>query len=224
VSYPKPTPTRRKEYDGSDFAGARFECEHRDNRHPSDDERYVASIPVKTIMKRILVGLCILSFSAGLAFAPKAAAQTVTIVVSPTTDDSYWVWNDEYQVWIWNGPEFQGDYQGHPYSYWHGRHEGGGDRNHRPGKGESSEGERPVSKENVEQPKSEQPRVEIDRSKEPQSQAAQDKEKAQAPKPEVEKSQGEEKTRTEKPKEGEKSKGENPKPDEKKDEGKQKGQ
>src|SRR5271167_1534012 len=83
-----------------------------ENRHRSNDDRDVVNIPVKRIMKRISVGLCILSFSVGLAFAPKAAAQTVTIVVSPTTDDSYWVWNDEYQVWVWNGPEFQGDYQG----------------------------------------------------------------------------------------------------------------
>jgi hypothetical protein len=61
--------------------------------------------------------------------------------------------NDEYRVWVWNGPEFQGDYEGHPYSYWHGRHEGGGDRNHRPGRGESSQGEHPVNKDKVEQSK-----------------------------------------------------------------------
>ena len=174
-------------------------------------------------MKRILIGFYTLSFLAGLAFIPKAAAQTITIIAGPTTDDSYWMWNDEYQVWLWNGPEFQGDYQGHPYSYWHGRHERGGDRNHRPMKGESSEGEHPVNKENVEQPKGEQPRVEIDKSKEPLSQPEVEKAKAQAPKPEVENSQAEEKARTEKPKEGDKSKGGNPKPDEKKDDGKQKG-
>jgi hypothetical protein len=45
------------------------------------------------------------------------------------------------------GPEFRGDYEGHPYSYWHGRHEGGGDHNHRPAKvghheGEHHEGDR----------------------------------------------------------------------------------
>ena len=40
--------------------------------------------------------------------------------------------------------------------YWHGRHQGGGDRNHRPGK---SEGERPVNRGDVEQPKAEQPKL-----------------------------------------------------------------
>src|ERR1700733_10676434 len=147
-------------------------------------------------MKKILIGLCALSICAGLV--PTICAQTVTITVGPTTDDSYWFWNDEYQVWVWNGPEFQGDYQGRPYTYWHCRHEGGGDRNHRPGKGESSHGERPVNKENVEQPKGEQARVEIDRSKEQQSQAAQEKVKEQAAKPEVQTLQGEEKAGTEK--------------------------
>jgi hypothetical protein len=100
------------------------------------------------------------------------------ITVGPTTDDSYWIWKDEYQVWVWNGPEFQGDYQGHPYSYWHGRHEGGGDRSHRPGKGESSEGEHPVNKDNVEQSKGIEPRVEFDRSKEPPPQAESCRDKA----------------------------------------------
>src|SRR3984893_16068680 len=114
-------------------------------------------------MKKILIGLCALGIFAGLT--PKTTAQTVTITVNPAMDDSYWVWSDEYQCWIWNGPEFQGDYQGHPYSYWHGRHESGGDRNHRPGKGESSEGARPVNKGNVEQSKGIEPRVEFDRSK-----------------------------------------------------------
>src|SRR6202790_1676231 len=74
------------------------------------------------LMKRALIGLCALSLFSGLAFAPKVAAQSITITVGPETDDSYWVWNDEYQCWVWTGPEFQGDYQGHPYSYWHGRH------------------------------------------------------------------------------------------------------
>jgi len=172
-------------------------------------------------MKKILIGLCALSFCVGLA--PKISAQTVTITVGPTTDDSYWIWNDEYQVWVWNGPEFQGDYQGHPYSYWHGRHEGGGDRNHRPGKGESSEGERPVNKDNVEQPKGLQPRVEIDRSKEAPTQAEVEKAKEQPSKPEVAKPKAEEKARTEKPQVEEKSKTEKPKPEEKKDDSKPKG-
>src|ERR1700686_4303677 len=131
---------------------------------------------------------------------------------------------DEYQCWIWNGPEFQGDYQGHPYSYWHGRHEGGGDRNHRPGKGEGSEVERPVNKDNVEQPKGLQPRVEIDRSKEVAPQAEVEKPKEQPPKPEVAKPKAEEKARTEKPQAEEKSKTEKPKPEEKKDDPKAKGE
>src|ERR1700674_4645434 len=160
-------------------------------------------------MKKILIGLCALSFCVGLA--PKISAQTVTITVGPTTDDSYWIWNDEYQVWVWNGPEFQGDYQGHPYSYWHGRHEGGGDRNLRPRKDESSEGERPVNKDNVEQPKGLQPRVEIDRSKEVAPQA--EVEKEQLPKPETDKPKAEEKARTGKPQAEEKSKTEKPKPE-----------
>ena len=156
-------------------------------------------------MKKFLIGLCALSLCAGLV--SKISAQTVTITVGPTTDDSYWIWNDECQVWLWNGPEFQGDYQGHPYSYWHGRHEGGGDRNHRPGKGESSEGERPVNKENVEQSKGLQPRVEIDRSKEVAPQAEVEKSKEQRPKPEAEKPKAEGKSKTEKPKPEEKKGG-----------------
>jgi hypothetical protein len=173
-------------------------------------------------MTKILIGLCALSFCVGLA--PKISAQTVTITVGPTTDDSYWIWNDEYQVWVWNGPEFQGDYQGHPYSYWHGRHEGGGDRNHRPGKSQSSEGERPVNKGNGEQPKGLQPRVEIDRSKEAPPQAEVEKAKEQPPKLEVAKPKAEEKARTEKPQAEEKSKTEKPKPEQKKDDSKAKGE
>jgi len=162
-------------------------------------------------MKKFLIGLCALSLSAGLV--SKISAQTVTITVGPTTDDSYWIWNDEYQVWLWNGPEFQGDYQGHPYSYWHGRHDGGGDRNHRPGKGESSEGKRPVNKENVGQSKGLQPRVEIDRSKEVAPQAEVEKPKEQRPKPEAEKPKAKGKSKTEKPK-----------PEGKKDDSKAKGE
>jgi hypothetical protein len=57
-------------------------------------------------MKKILIGLCAFGLFASLT--PKTAAQAVTITVGPATDDSYWVWNDEYQCWVWNGPEFQG--------------------------------------------------------------------------------------------------------------------
>jgi hypothetical protein len=173
-------------------------------------------------MKKILIGLCALSLCAGLA--PKMSAQTVTITVGPEADDSYWVWNDEYQCWIWNGPEFQGDYEGHPYGYWHGRHQGGGDRDHRPGKGQSGEAERPVNKDNTEQPKGEQPRVEIDRSQEAQPQAEVDKQKEQQPQTEVDKPKAEEKARTEKPQTEEKPKTEKPKPEEKKGDSKPKGE
>jgi hypothetical protein len=173
-------------------------------------------------MKKILIGLCALSLCAGLA--PKISAQTVTITVDPATDDSYWVWNDEYQCWIWNGAEFQGDYEGHPYSYWHGRHEGGGDRDHRPNRTESSEGQRPVNKDKVEQPKGLQPKVEFDRSKEAPPQAEAEKPKVQQSKPEVDKPKAEEKARTEKPQAEEKSKTEKPKPEEKNGDSKPKGE
>jgi hypothetical protein len=140
----------------------------------------------------------------------KISAQTVTITVGPGTDDSYWVWNDEYQVWVWNGPEFQGDYEGHPYSYWHGRHEGGGDRHHRPGKGDSSESEHPVNKDNWEQSKGIQPRVEFDRSKAAPPQAEIEKPNVQPLKPAVDMPKAEEKARSEKPQTEEKSKTEKP--------------
>jgi hypothetical protein len=62
----------------------------------------------------VTLSLCALGLSAGLI--SKTAAQTVTIRFSPATDNSYWVWNNGYQCWIWNGSEFEADYQGHPYS------------------------------------------------------------------------------------------------------------
>jgi len=174
-------------------------------------------------MKRVLIGLCALSLFTGLAFAPKVAAQSITITVGPATDDSYWVWNDEYQCWIWNGPEFQGDYEGHPYSYWHGRHHEEWGRDHRPGKGERSEGERPVNKGDVEQPRAEQPKAEVERPNAEQHKAEEvEKPKEQQPKTEVEKPKAEEKAKTEKPKEEEKK--EKPKPEEKKDDSKPKGE
>jgi hypothetical protein len=180
-------------------------------RQADTEEDASAAIPRSSpsrnskIMKKILIGLCALGVGAGLV--PKISAQTITITVGPATDDSYWVWNDRYQVWVWNGPEFQGDYQGHPYSYWHGRHEGGGDRHHHPGKSQSSEAERPVNKDNTEQPKAEQPRVEIDRSQAAQPQPEAEKQKERQPKTEVEK-----------------SKAERPKPEEKKEDPKPKGE
>ena len=99
-------------------------------------------------MKTILIGLSALSLFVG--FARTSQAQSITITagpteVSPETNDSYWVWNDEYRCWVWTGPEFRGDYRGHPYTYWHRRHEGD-DRNHRPERGhhegDHHEGER----------------------------------------------------------------------------------
>jgi hypothetical protein len=160
-------------------------------------------------MKAVLIGLCALGLFAGST--PKAAAQTITITVGPATDDSYWVWNDEYQCWVWNGPEFQGDYEGHPYSYWHERHEGGGDRNHRPGKGESREGERPVNKGDVERPKPEQPKAEVERPNAERPKPGVEKPKEQQPKTEVEKPKAQEKAKTEKPKEEEKKDDSKPK-------------
>ena len=158
------------------------------------------------------------------SFAPKVAAQSITITVGPATDDSYWVWNEEYQCWIWNGPEFQGDYEGHPYSYWHGRHHEEWGRDHRPGKGERSEGERPVNKGDVEQPRAEQPKAEVERPNAEQHKAEAEKPKEQQGKAEVEKPKAEEKAKTENPKEEEKSKKEKPKPEEKKDDSKPKGE
>jgi len=148
-------------------------------------------------MKTILIGLCALGLSAGLI--SKTVAQTVTIELSPATNDSYWVWNDEYLCWVWNGPEFQGDYQGHPYSYWHGRHEGGGDRNNRPVKGDAEPSKVAQPATVVEKAKAEQPKVE------------------ERPKVE-EKGKVEEKSKTEeKPKAEKKSKTEPPKTEDKKD-------
>jgi hypothetical protein len=167
-------------------------------------------------MKRLLIGLCAFGLCASLT--PKTVAQTVTVTVGPTTDDSYWVWNDEYQCWVWNGPEFQGDYQGHPYSYWHGRHEGGGDRNHRPGKVESGEGERPVNRGEIEQPKAGQRKTQVEtqpQREQPKSEL--EKPREQQSKTEVEQPKAGEKVKTEKPKGEEKSKTEKPKTEEKKD-------
>ena len=109
-------------------------------------------------MKIILIGLCALS--SVVASTPKTVAQAVTIELSPATNDSYWVWNDEFQCWIWNGPEFQGDYQGHPYGYWHGRHGGGGDRNNRPVKGDAEQSKVEQPRTGVEKTKAELPKVE----------------------------------------------------------------
>jgi hypothetical protein len=151
-------------------------------------------------MKTILIGLCALSLFGGLI--SKTAAQTVIITLSPATDDSYWIWSDEYQCWVWNGPEFQGDYQGHPYSYWHGRHDGGGDRNNRPVKAE------------VEPARVGQPTTEVNKRREEQPKEEQKSKVG-------EKSKVEEKTKVEKPKADQKSKAEAPKTKETK-EGKEK--
>jgi hypothetical protein len=64
-------------------------------------------------MRTILLGLCALTLFAGLT--PKTAAQTVTTTLGAPTVDSDWVWSDEYQCWLWNGPQFQGDYEGRSF-------------------------------------------------------------------------------------------------------------
>jgi hypothetical protein len=64
-------------------------------------------------MRTILLGLCALTLFAGLT--QKTAAQTVTMTLGSPTVDADWVWSDEYQCWLWNGPKFQGDYQGHSF-------------------------------------------------------------------------------------------------------------
>jgi hypothetical protein len=64
-------------------------------------------------MRTILLGLCALTLFAGLT--QKTAAQTVIAALGPPMADADWVWSDEYQCWLWNGPEFQGDYQGHSF-------------------------------------------------------------------------------------------------------------
>jgi hypothetical protein len=96
-----------------------------------------------------------------------------------------------------------------------------GARDHRPGKGE---GERPVNKGDVEQPRAEQPKAEVERPNAEQHKAEVEKPKEQQQRAEVEKPKAEEKAKTEKPKEEEKSKKEKPKPEEKKDDSKPKGE
>ena len=64
-------------------------------------------------MKTILISLCALSLFAGLT--SKTLAQPVRITLRPATSDSYWTWSDQHQCWVWSGPEFQGDYQGHSF-------------------------------------------------------------------------------------------------------------
>src|ERR1700751_3393019 len=64
-------------------------------------------------MKTILISLCVLSIFAGLT--SKTLAQSVRTTLGPATNDSCWIWSDQYQCWIWIGPEFQGDYQGHSF-------------------------------------------------------------------------------------------------------------
>ena len=81
------------------------------NKEGEAIERHATASAETKLMQAIIFGLCALSLLAGLA--PKVAAQNVTITVGPATDDSYWVWNDDYQCWLWTGPEFQGDYQVH---------------------------------------------------------------------------------------------------------------
>lgn len=83
---------------------------------------------------KLLLGLFLLFFCFSLL---GARAQSVTIQagpqeVVPFDTPSYWVWSNEYQCWIWVGPRFHGDYEGHDYGYWHHRHSGDS-RDFRPG-------------------------------------------------------------------------------------------
>jgi hypothetical protein len=64
-------------------------------------------------MRTILLGLCALTLFAGLT--PKTAAQTVTTTLDAPTLELDWVWSDEDQCWVWNGPQFEGDYEGHSF-------------------------------------------------------------------------------------------------------------
>jgi hypothetical protein len=64
-------------------------------------------------MRTFLFGLCALGLLAGLT--PRTAAQTVTTILGAPTVGLDWVWSDEYQCWVWNGPQFQGDYEGHSF-------------------------------------------------------------------------------------------------------------
>ena len=64
-------------------------------------------------MRTILLGLCAITLFAGLT--PKTAAQTLTTTLGAPPVDLDWVWSDEYQCWLWNGPQFQGDYEGHSF-------------------------------------------------------------------------------------------------------------
>lgn len=70
-------------------------------------------LTLNKFMRTILLGLCALTLFAGLA--SKTEAQNVTTTLSPLTVDSDWVWSDGYQCWLWNGPQFQGDYKGHSF-------------------------------------------------------------------------------------------------------------
>jgi hypothetical protein len=64
-------------------------------------------------MKTILISVCALSLFVGLT--SRTVAQVVTTTLGLAMNDSYWLWSDQYQCWVWSGPEFQGDYQGHSF-------------------------------------------------------------------------------------------------------------
>jgi hypothetical protein len=150
-------------------------------------------------MKKLLIGLFLL-------FATFASSQSVTITVDPQSEATHsdWIWNDECQCWIWNGPYFDGFFEGHNYEWWHQKHAGGerarppywnegnrGDRGERPhselpkrpeGDTRSSTGtviEQPKNGvEKPEAPKVETPKIEAPRPEHPkveQSRAEQSK-------------------------------------------------
>jgi hypothetical protein len=71
------------------------------------------ALTLNKFMRTLLIGFCALGLFTGLA--PKTAAQTTTTTLAAPTADLDWVWSDEYQCWVWNGPKFHGDYQGHSF-------------------------------------------------------------------------------------------------------------
>jgi hypothetical protein len=61
----------------------------------------------------LMLGTAVLGVFPGLT--PKTAAQTSTTTLAAPTVDLDWVWSDQYQCWVWHGPEFHGDYQGRSF-------------------------------------------------------------------------------------------------------------
>jgi hypothetical protein len=85
----------------------------RNSVYTSRGSLFISLRALNKFMRTILLGLCALALFAGLT--PKTAAQAVTTTLGAPTVDLNWVWSDEYQCWVWNGPQFQGDYEGHSF-------------------------------------------------------------------------------------------------------------